>query len=220
MVSPGAYGLWIACPNWTPEKGNVLESDSDSEAVGKVLMEGPEHDELWEALALCPVPEAHVCRIKSGASQPHPGTKPSSFQRIWKWYSKQQKKYIVSCFKLVIKKLLVYSSVECKLKTQHHFSEWEQEDPKESWEKMVWLLGWLGHWILFLFWFIHSFIHSFVHWYTPPSFHPSIHASLIHLSTSSSVYLSIYSSLHLFAYPFTTHHLSIIHPSCHPLTHF
>lgn len=60
VMSHWAYGLWVACPNWTPEKGQGLESDSDPQVftlTGKVVTEGPEHDEGQEAPVLCPVPE-------------------------------------------------------------------------------------------------------------------------------------------------------------------
>lgn len=47
-MSHWAYGLWVACPNWTPEKGQGLESDSDPQVftlIEEVVTEGPEHDE-------------------------------------------------------------------------------------------------------------------------------------------------------------------------------
>lgn len=47
-MSHRACGLWVACPNWTSEKGQDLESDSDLQVftlIGKVVTEGLEHDE-------------------------------------------------------------------------------------------------------------------------------------------------------------------------------
>lgn len=47
-MSHRACALWVVGPNWTPEKGQGLESDSDPQVltlIGKVVTEGPEHDE-------------------------------------------------------------------------------------------------------------------------------------------------------------------------------
>lgn len=121
---------------------------------------------------------------------------------------------IESCFKLVIKTLLFYSSVECKLKSNATFLSEKQMIPGKVGKAglAVRFTGSLGC-IL-----VYSFISPLIH----PSFPPIYHASFTHLSicppmhpSSTHPHLSIY----LLSHP-PTHRLSIIYPSCCLLTHF
>lgn len=129
-------------------------------------------------------------------------------QRIWKGVF-QATRNTVSCFKLSIQTCssIALWSVNWKA---IYFSEQKQEDPKFGKSGRA---AWLSDSLHFIPLLAHSFTGPLI---DPSFFHPCIHAASTHLSTSPSVHLSIHP---LISHP-PTWHLSIIHPSCHPVTHF
>lgn len=147
--------------------------------------------------------------IKFGASQPHLRAKHATIfsKNMERGIKQQELQYLVSNsqYKPALRQLCgVYWKAI-------YLSEWKREDPTGDWKsgRAAWLSDSL-HLIPLL---AHSFTGPLI---DPSFFHPCIHAASTHLSTPPSVHLSTHP---LISHP-PTRHLSIIHPSCHPVTHF
>lgn len=133
---------------------------------------------------------------------------PSS-QRIWKGVF-QATRTTVSCFKLSIQTCSSTAlwSVTGKQPTFLSRNKKTQREVGKSGRA-----AWLSDSLYFIPLLAHSFTGPLI---DSSFFHRCIHAASTHLSTSPSVHLSIHP---LISHP-PTRHLSIIHPSCHPVMHF